>query len=598
MKKGITASMWFILLFFSLTVLLSGVGAAQTEGTLKWQKPLQDTVGGVPAVDEDGTVYVTACTFTPAGSQWTGNLYAISPGGTLKWEYPGYFATPAIGSDGTIYVVDIHKSYLYAITPTGKMKWKYQSGFGGGIPAIGSDGTIYLETHDSNGVGITALKPNGSKKWKCILDTDHYIMGAPSAVGNDGTVYAHFSNGEQTPDKNGYYAVRQVISAISPNGTLKWKKPLAQAGQGQWSEGSSMAIADDGTIYVSDSIRSLTPNDDSSSISTFYALNPVDGTVRWQHQVESLQYDFFSNPVIGNDGIIYTFLGSYNLYTFSPDGTPHDSYSPEFSTYYATPAIGSNGSIYTTGYGDWSELVVLNPEGTLKSLYSLYPSNVGGVLSIGNDGTIYACGSDSNSGGLKLLAINSDCKGLANSPWPCYQRNARHTGGPEPMTVNFTATPTKALAPLTVQFTDASTGPIDTRTWDFGDGTSSIEQNPSHTYEKPGKFKAKLTVTNPEGSKSQTVTIKAIKPPAPKVILTATPLAGSSPLTVQFTDASTGNISGRIWSFGDGGSTTDQNPSHTYTLLNPTKAQTYRAKLSVTGLGGTSSKTVRIKVIP
>lgn len=162
---------------------------------------------------------------------------------------------------------------------------------------------------------------------------------------------------------------------------------------------------------------------------------------------------------------------------------------------------------------------------------------------------------------------------------------------PVPPVVNFVAVPSSGTAPLKVQFNDLSKGSIDTRAWDFGDSSASAEQNPSHTYNTPGSYKVKLTVTGPGGSKSKTATVTVKKPPAPKVVFTATPLSGKAPLTVQFTNTSTGNINAQAWDFGDGGASTDKSPSHTYN--NP---GTYKAKLTATGPGGSASKTVSIKV--
>jgi PKD repeat protein len=78
-------------------------------------------------------------------------------------------------------------------------------------------------------------------------------------------------------------------------------------------------------------------------------------------------------------------------------------------------------------------------------------------------------------------------------------------GGPPPLDANFSATPTSGIAPLTVNFTDQSTGRVDSWNWSFGDGLSSNEQNPSHTYNSPGKYTVSLTVTGPDGSDKKSV---------------------------------------------------------------------------------------------
>ena len=85
--------------------------------------------------------------------------------------------------------------------------------------------------------------------------------------------------------------------------------------------------------------------------------------------------------------------------------------------------------------------------------------------------------------------------------------------------------------------------------------------------------------------------VKLIRIAEPPVAdFTATPTTGTVPLTVQFTDVSTGATSWS-WAFGDGVTSTSQNPSHMYTA-----AGTYTATLTVTNPGGSSSKQLQITV--
>jgi PKD repeat protein len=67
---------------------------------------------------------------------------------------------------------------------------------------------------------------------------------------------------------------------------------------------------------------------------------------------------------------------------------------------------------------------------------------------------------------------------------------------------DFTVNIRKGLSPLTVQFTDQSTGNISYRNWDFGDGSSSSDQNPAHTYASEGIYSVKLTVRNKDAEDS------------------------------------------------------------------------------------------------
>jgi PKD repeat protein len=79
---------------------------------------------------------------------------------------------------------------------------------------------------------------------------------------------------------------------------------------------------------------------------------------------------------------------------------------------------------------------------------------------------------------------------------------------------SFNANPTSGYVPLTVQFIDVSQN-AESRTWDFGDGTSSTEQNPTHIYSEAGNYTIKLTVSNTNGTDSKLATIMVLS----KVVL-------------------------------------------------------------------------------
>jgi hypothetical protein len=86
-----------------------------------------------------------------------------------------------------------------------------------------------------------------------------------------------------------------------------------------------------------------------------------------------------------------------------------------------------------------------------------------------------------------------------------------------PSTAAFTANLTSGERPLTVQFTDESTGIVTKREWDFGDGNTSTDQNPVHTYTMAGTYTVTLTATGPGGSDNKTKTdYIVVKEPAPE----------------------------------------------------------------------------------
>ncbi|HKM24918.1 MAG TPA: PKD domain-containing protein, partial [Corynebacterium sp.] len=100
-----------------------------------------------------------------------------------------------------------------------------------------------------------------------------------------------------------------------------------------------------------------------------------------------------------------------------------------------------------------------------------------------------------------------------------------------PPVAAFSASPTTGTAPLTVQFTDASTNAPTAWSWNFGDGGTSDQQHPSHTYNEPGTYTVALTVSNAYGEDSETKIglVAAYDPLVPD--FTATPQTGYIPLT-------------------------------------------------------------------
>ncbi|WP_456442762.1 PKD domain-containing protein [Caldithrix abyssi] len=160
----------------------------------------------------------------------------------------------------------------------------------------------------------------------------------------------------------------------------------------------------------------------------------------------------------------------------------------------------------------------------------------------------------------------------------------------EPITADFSGTPTSGDAPLSVSFTDQSTGTVTAWSWDFGDGATSTEQNPTHTYNTAGTYTVTLTASNSCDSDTQTkvdyitVTEPAGNPPVAD--FSGTPTSGDAPLTVSFTDLSSNNPTSWSWDFGDGGTSTQQNPTYTYNTPG-----TYTVSLTATNAYGSDTNT-------
>ncbi|MEO8034139.1 MAG: PKD domain-containing protein [Acidobacteriota bacterium] len=135
-----------------------------------------------------------------------------------------------------------------------------------------------------------------------------------------------------------------------------------------------------------------------------------------------------------------------------------------------------------------------------------------------------------------------------------------------PLTALFTVSSSTGSAGSTVfSFTDQSTGGVTSRSWDFGDGFTSTAANPTHVYSVAGAYNVVLTVSGggAQSQASRLITISAALPG----LAAAFSYAPSAPRTAQdvtFTDQSTGGVTSWAWSFGDGTSSSQQNPTKHY----------------------------------
>ncbi|MHB0857143.1 MAG: DUF7507 domain-containing protein [Anaerolineae bacterium] len=182
------------------------------------------------------------------------------------------------------------------------------------------------------------------------------------------------------------------------------------------------------------------------------------------------------------------------------------------------------------------------------------------------------------------------CTGFAPAcndypPAKCYMAETMVVHAP--LVASFGSTAPSCLG-QSIAFTGSATGGESPYryAWSFGDTSTSTLQNPTHTYTAPGAYTVTLTVTDVATRTSSFTGTVAVNPP-PVASFTAAPTAGCAPLTAQFTNTSVpgtpggGAIVGWQWSFGDGGSSTSQNPIHTFA-----SAGTYTVTLQTTDANG------------
>ncbi len=344
---------------------------------LYWSFPVRDGIASSPAIASDGTIYVGA------GWLWSGTsdscLYAINPDGSLKWYFKtenGVFSSPAVGTDGTIYFGSLDK-YLYAIEDSityGKLKWKtYLNHLVFSSPAIGLDGTIYVGSLSQK---FYALNPAGTIKWS--FQTNWCVFSSP-AIGSDGEIYVG------SKDEN-LYAFEDSMTY----GKVKWNYSAGQFYDGHLMD-SSPAIGADGSIYVGTDPYGAWGQTPVPVDTVFFAVNP-DGSLKWVFRMND---GAESSPAIGEDGTIY--VGSYDgyLYAIEDSGT-QGKLKWKFLTggqIDGSPAVDACGIIYI-GSRD-SSLYAINPDGSLRWNFKTN-GGIESSPSIGNNGILYFGSMDGN----------------------------------------------------------------------------------------------------------------------------------------------------------------------------------------------------------
>ena len=160
----------------------------------------------------------------------------------------------------------------------------------------------------------------------------------------------------------------------------------------------------------------------------------------------------------------------------------------------------------------------------------------------------------------------------------------------DPPVAIFTATPTTGNAPLSVTFVSTSTN-TSAHQWDF-DNDGSLDAagaTVAYTYNNAGTYSVSLTATGPGGTDTNTktdfITVLATAPIAEFSTATEDEISGIVPHNVNFVNGSS-NYSSSSWDFGDGNTSTEENPRHTYE-----SSGTFDVSLTAIGDGGETVET-------
>jgi predicted outer membrane repeat protein len=325
--------------------------------------------------------------------------------GCIKWQFEtegAVSASVSVGPNSTVYV-PCEDGNLYALDANGALLWSYDTNSPLiSSPAVGYYGMIYVGGENGK---LHAIDGKGKLRWTHTTDGFVYSSAAVSAEGN---IYACSQDGK--------------LYALGPDGSELWDFETDGFGVIGGAIFASPAIGAGGTVYIA---GLYDPN--------LYALDPNNGSVKWECNFPSEGWPFAS-PVVGADGTIYQALAyDANLYAIEPnsgtiswstDLVPHCDFIDDWlSTYgefpplelieqecedwfgiaprywfrhrhascWSKPALGPEGTIYVS-YDD-PYLRAVDPNGSIKWVTRL--GMMGGFTStVGTDGLIYAASDD------------------------------------------------------------------------------------------------------------------------------------------------------------------------------------------------------------
>jgi len=393
--------------------------------------------------------------------------------------------------------------------------------------AVDGSGNVYVtgrSVRSGTGADYATIKydTDGNQIWVAFYNGPGMDIAKSIALDSSGNVYvtgSSFGSGTDTD----YATIK-----YDKDGNQIWVKRYHGPGN---SEDSARVIAVDGTgnVYVTGV---------SIGDGTYYDY----ATIKYDPDGNQLWVKRYTSPGNESDGARDLALdGSGNVYVTGSShrsGYLYDSatikYDPDGNELWVQRYDGGGDAIAVDGAGN---VYIACGGGTIKydtdgnQLWvASYYSGLN-ALALDGSGNVYVTGDSSISFAYATMKYDTD----GNELWVKYyddpasdMDDARDLaldgsgnvyvtgislyGGTfdyatvkyAPFKADFSASPTSGPAPLNVKFTDKSPGNISSWEWDFGDGSSSTEQNPSHTYTDPGLYAVTLAVSWPEGSDAET----------------------------------------------------------------------------------------------
>jgi glucose/arabinose dehydrogenase len=404
-------------------------------------------------------------------------------------------------------------------------------------PAFASNGFFYvMYTHSSlinrvsrfTAVGNTASLASERIVWQNDVAADIYHQGGGLAFGADGDLYVSVGDNLTPAAAQSLTSFNGKILRLAPDGSVPADNPFNDgAGPNKdaiWALGFRNPFrivfdAPSGRLLVADVGQSTKEEVDLAVAGANYGWPTCEGVCA----VSGMTNPIYSYDHNGRDASITGGL----VYHGSQLGPAYD------------------GSYFYADYAqNWIKRLTFAADGTVAGSQSFVPAD-GSVDGPYGDPVSICQGPD---GALYYVDI-----GALSAPGGGTIRRVRNPGANRPPVVSASANPVAGQPPLMTSFSSAGTSDPEgdplTYAWDFGDGATSTQPSPVHTYAASGTYSARLAVSDGTSTTLATpITIRVGNPPAPTI---SSPAAGSTfrggqviTFSGSATDAEDGTLSG------------------------------------------------------
>jgi len=331
--------------------------ALNEDGTIKWTFNLGDNNEYMPGIDTKGTsdpsddvIYSDIAGNSLVAIDWEGNqVWRLFVGADID-------STPIVDSAGTIYFgTDGPTNSLFAVNPGGTVKWQFgppdSIGVVQNVPALNSDASVVYfvaldpDTANDNAMLYAVRTTDGIELWRFPVQAENNELTSSPTVDTKGTADPADDVIYVGDDDNFVYALKPAARIADPTGVGGVNAVL---GEWQFStngeiESSAAVDPNDGTVYIG--------SDDGN----VWAI-ASDGTEKWRFPTVN---EVESSPIVDLDGTVYIGSRNGNVYAFKPDARLADPMGvgglnatagewafPTGGPVLSSPALGQAGFIH------------------------------------------------------------------------------------------------------------------------------------------------------------------------------------------------------------------------------------------------------------